>query len=79
MSFYSGTAVWKGQAINLNVNAEDGDELAPALKVAYALWDNESDWQQRISDYAVEALLPLKNDNWLSDDETEFNPQQIQK
>ncbi len=77
VSSYSGTAEWNGQTINLNVNVEDDEELIPALKVAHALWDNESNWQQRVVDYAVEALLPLKNDNWLGDDETEVNSQQF--
>lgn len=77
VSWYSGTAEWNGQAIDLNVNVEHDVELRPALEVAYALWDNESNWQQRVADYAVEKLLPLKNDNWLGDDEAEFNSQQF--
>lgn len=77
VSWYSGTARWCGQSIDLNVNVEDNDEPSPALKVAYALWDNESNWQQRVADYAVKELLPLKNDNWLSDDETEFTSEQF--
>lgn len=77
VSWYSGTAKWDGQTIDLNVNVEENDELRQALKVAYALWDNESNWQQRVADYAVEELLPLKNDNWLGDDETEFTSEQF--
>ena len=77
VSWYSGTAKWNGQTVNLNVNVESDNELESALMVAYALWDNESNWQQRVVDYAVEKLLPLKNDNWLADDETELNSKQF--
>jgi len=75
--WYAGTARWNGKLIDLNVNAETEDELLQALAVAYTLWDNESNWHQRVIDYAVEELLPLKNDSWLGDDETEFTPDQF--
>lgn len=77
VSWYSGTAKWNGHPVELNASAEDNDALSSALNVAYALWDNQSDWQQRVTDYAVKELLPLKNDNWLAEDETEFTTEQF--
>ena len=79
VSWYSGNVKWHGEAVDLNVNVEEADELIPALQVAYALWDAESAWSKRVSDYAVEKLLPLKNDNWLSDEEMELSPEKFKK
>jgi len=31
----------------------------------------------RVKDSAVQELLPLKNDAWLGDDETEFSPEEF--
>jgi len=79
VSWYSAEVEWNGGTVNLNVNVEESDELDAALKVAYTLWDNESTWHKRVGDYAVQGLLPLKNDNWLGDDETEFSPDEFKR
>lgn len=77
IDWYSAQVKWQGKTINLNLNVESADELDPVLKVAYKLWDNESTWSERINNYAIEKLLPLKNDNWLDGDEPELSVQEF--
>ena len=45
--------------------------------MAHSLWENEDDWNRRIRDFAVQKLLPLENDCWLDDDESELSPDQF--
>lgn len=77
VSWYSASLKWSGDEIDLNLNAEDPDEIEPCLKIARDLWAQELSWKTRIEDYAVQELLPLKNDGWLGDDETEFSPEEF--
>jgi hypothetical protein len=67
LSWYSAKVKWNSETVNLHANAEEREELDAALKVAYALWDNESTWHKSVGDYAVEKLLTLKNEGWLDD------------
>jgi hypothetical protein len=48
-----------------------------ALKAARELWQNQRGWNRRIRDYAVQELLPLKNENWLAEDEAELTPDEF--
>ena len=76
-SWYAAEVKWQDETIALNVNVEKPDELNSALEVAYALWNHESTWHKRVVDYAIEHLLPLKNDTWLDDDGTGIFPEQF--
>jgi hypothetical protein len=55
-------------------NSPPEDDL---LKTALELWDNQKLWKQRIEDYVVQKLLPLKNGNWLDDDEAPLSPDEF--
>jgi hypothetical protein len=57
------TVDWLGKPVRLMMHGYDAsgpDE--GALQTAQQLWDNQSDWNTRISDYAVEQLLPSLNE-----------------
>jgi len=73
VSWYAADVEWGGEEIQLTLNATDPEEIAACLEAARELWANESSWKARIEDYAVQELLPLKNDAWLGE-ETEFTP-----
>ena len=68
---------WVGGTIHLTLNVEDPDQIKPCLKVARGLWSQESSWKTRIEEYAVQMLLPLKNESWLGDDESELSPEEF--
>jgi hypothetical protein len=75
--WFTADTVWDGDVVSLNLMAEKPTDHQAALKVAHALWDAENSWSARIRDYAVCKLLPLKNDNWLDEDETEITADQF--
>ncbi len=70
---FEGTARWGGMPAAVHVEGGTEREAAPALATARALWRDESGWRRRIRDYVVAQMLPLKNEAWLSDDETELD------
>lgn len=39
------------------------------LEAATRLFSEQARWHHRVREYAVEQLLPLKNDTWLDEDE----------
>ena len=74
---YEGQADWNGAPASLWLATADPDELADLLTTAWGLWQNQAAWNERILDYAVENLLPLKNDTWLGEGEEELTPAQF--
>lgn len=70
---FRGTASWRGEPIEVTVEA-NGEDLAEALATAHALWQDQARWHERIRDCAVEQLLELKNGTWLDEDESAVSP-----
>ncbi len=65
---YAGRAPWCGKPIDLQLPGAP-DELRAALATAHALWKEQERWSTRITQFAVDSLLDLKNSNWLEEDE----------
>lgn len=77
VDWFIAEVVWAGQPISLNLAGSANAQAA--LKTAHALWQNQSEWNRRVRSFAVEQLLPLKNDNWLDEDEAELTPDQFEE
>lgn len=75
VDWWEAEAQWNGQAVKLHVDG--GADPAPGLRTAYALWDDQPGWTQRVQQYAVDDLLKLKNDNWRDDDEPEVSAEEF--
>jgi hypothetical protein len=75
VDWFTGEPLWAGQSISLNLS--ESAEAREALGTAHALWQNQSEWNQRVRSFAVERLLPLKNDFWLDEEEAELTPEQF--
>lgn len=71
LRYFTSEQLWKSDPMELSLDGESQAEVEPALAVARELWAQQDHWNQRIQDAAVEALLPLKNDTWLEDGESE--------
>ncbi|HEX5725114.1 MAG TPA: DUF2262 domain-containing protein [Longimicrobiaceae bacterium] len=74
LGWWEATATWAGDTVQLQLSATDEGELNAALHVAGALWDDQAGWSERIEAFAVERLLPLKNESWLDENEDEVSP-----
>jgi hypothetical protein len=77
IDWFTAKAKWLGNPVSLNLSATKPKDLKKALKAAHTLWKAQKGWSKRIGDFAVKQLLPLKNDNWLGDDEAELNAKQF--
>ena len=69
---FTGATDWNGQRVRLRVPA-DGEAAVPSeksLAAARMLWADSANWRRRVNAFAVERLLPIKNDVWLEDGES---------
>jgi hypothetical protein len=65
INWFSGKTVWNGNLVEIHLDGKEPDEVQAALKTARTLWQSQADWDQRVREYAVQQLLPRKNDDWL--------------
>jgi hypothetical protein len=70
VDWFTGEVLWAGQSISLNLTGSA--DAKDALQTARAIWQNQAEWNRRVREFAVEKLLPLKNDTWLGDGEAEL-------
>lgn len=70
--WFTAQVVWNEKSISLSLC--DSAKVQESLKMAYELWRNQDEWNSKIRDYAVQKLLPLKNENWLDEEEVELTP-----
>ena len=77
VNWYTARIEWNGGAIELTATPDESGSIDGALRVARALWNDQRQWANRITDYAVQELLPLKNGSWLDEDEPEVTADQF--
>jgi hypothetical protein len=71
LDWYSAETLWNGVQVQLRLN--ESDETQAALETALALWAHQAEWVQKVRDFAIQKLLPLKNDGWLDVGEIELS------
>jgi len=71
------TKDWRGKPVDLSLSMGDCQDTAAFLRLARELWEAQDHWHTRITEFAVAQLLPLKNDNWLDEDEEEVSPKEF--
>jgi hypothetical protein len=79
ISIFIGSAVWRGDTVRLYVDAKEPAEVQAALAMAKRLWQAQDDWDQRMRDCAVRELLPLKNENWLMENEAAVSVEEFKQ
>jgi hypothetical protein len=67
--WYAGSATWCGKEIDINLSCADPAHASAVLQVASKLFSTQAEWNRRVQDHAVQELLTLKNESWLSEDE----------
>jgi len=73
VNWYTAETEWNGERVFLNLAPDDSGTIEAALQVARTLWKNQKRWAKRIEDFAVQELLPLKNESWLDEGEVELS------
>jgi hypothetical protein len=72
VNWFKAVTNWADCKITLHLSMDDAESVDQLLSIASQLWDAEPDWDAKVRDYAIRELLPLKNGNWLEDDESEL-------
>ena len=77
-SWFSGTVDWFGYEFNicLETDEDNGDTADKSFEVLKELYENRSDWNEKLKNFAADKLLENAND-WLQDelaDEDADNP-----
>jgi hypothetical protein len=71
--WYAGRTAWCAKEIEINLSCADPANTGGVLQIASTLFSSQREWSQRIQAYAVQKLLPLKNDAWLSEGEKQIS------
>ena len=79
LNWFTAEVDWCDVDIDLCFALEDPAELENALKVANTLWDDQQGWQQRAVDFAIEELLPIKNEHWLEGGEPDVTADEFKR
>lgn len=69
---FQGEGKWNRRTVSISCDRDESGGIENALMTAEALWDDQKSWRQRVEAIAVKELLPLKNENWLDEDEAEL-------
>lgn len=69
LGWFQGGAEWCGHRVNFAASAETPQEAAPAIETAHRLWEHTQEWHDRVTRYAADELVSLKNESWLREDE----------
>jgi hypothetical protein len=77
LNWYGAKPSWGSNSIRLSYTTDDCEKIKGLLTETYLLWDSQESWSERIANYAVAKLLPLKNKAWLADDESELSADQF--
>lgn len=71
--WFAGRAEWCGQAVEVSLSCASPEDPTAVLDAATRLFKEQGQWNRRVREYAVEQLLPLKNESWLDEDEEEVS------
>lgn len=77
VGWFQGATEWEGTQVAVILEAASPDEVAKAVSGMMALRDNASEWSRRIVRFALDELLPLKNECWLDESEAELGPEEF--
>ena len=77
IGWFRGKVEWNRVLIEISFSSDDGKTIVDGLTTADALWNDQAGWKRKVDEYAVQELLPVKNDYWLDDDEEPLTPEQF--
>jgi hypothetical protein len=77
VDWFEGSANWNGTAVRVVFPVDEETLNDSALESAQTLWSDQVKWNQSIESYATQALLGIKNSDWLDDDETELTAEEF--
>jgi hypothetical protein len=77
VDWFEGSANWNGTTIRIVFPVDEETLHDNALESAQTLWSEQVKWKQSIESYATQALLGIKNSDWLEEDEAEVTAEEF--
>jgi len=79
IDWFEGKAKWLGEEISIYASLDKSRKPDSSLDTLVALFKEHEIWSKRITDFAIDNLLELKNDEWLRDGESEVTAEKFSK
>jgi hypothetical protein len=77
--WFTGEASWRGRQVPVYLKAKDPRPFQKALSAAHSLWRTQAAWDRRVREFAVNELLPVKNESWLAEGESKMTARQFKE
>lgn len=71
---FEGIGDWGDSSIRIGVAGQGRKEAEEGVRVAVVVWNRLEDWGRTAEELAIQQLLPVKNSDWLADDESPTTP-----
>jgi hypothetical protein len=79
LDWFEGKAKWNRKEVKLHLERDADGGIAGALRTVESLWADQASWRRKVEEIAVEHLLELKNEDWLSEGEGPLTPAAFKK
>lgn len=79
IGWFEGKVKWNRKTVGLHLEPGEDGGIADAIQTAECLWADQTTWKRKVDEFALEKLLPLKNDSWLGEDEQELTPAEFKR
>lgn len=78
-NWFKADVEWEQSTAEVTAVIDESGSPVAAIATARSLWDQFKSWMERVKDFIVQELLPVKNDSWLDEDEgeTPLTPRQF--
>lgn len=73
LNLFEGSPLWNTQKIRFAIDVKSEAEITDEIATLKTLLSNQAEWKEKIDQYAVSKLLPLKNDTWLKENESQWS------
>jgi hypothetical protein len=77
LNWWEGALPTAAVAIKVYLSLDECSDEEALLSTAEAVCRALASWRQRVEDFAVRELLPLKNESWLEEGEPEITPEEF--
>lgn len=77
IGYFSGETEWLNNLIELSFVDLGKETHSEFLNAAEVLFASQSEWNDKLIEYAKNELLDIKNEHWLEEDEKEVTPEEF--
>lgn len=79
IGWFEAKVKWNRKTVELHLEPGEDGAIGDAIKTAESLWSDQAGGKRKVDEFAVEKLLPPKNESWLGENERELTPAEFKK